>query len=103
MQRRQFLAGAAGLIGGALAARLALANVPTPFTFDMNPPLDSREKFVAWGVAQRGEDPKFLGERFDRYEAMVRNEDLLNDRHKRAFLLNSARKIRASAESGPRL
>jgi protein-L-isoaspartate(D-aspartate) O-methyltransferase len=44
-------------------------------------------KFVAWGVAQRGEDPKFLGERFDRFGAMVRNEDLVNDRNKHAFLL----------------
>ena len=93
VQRRQFLAGAAGLIGAALAPRFALANVPTPFTFDMNPPMDSREKFIAWGVAQRGEDPKFLGERFDRFEAMVRNEDLLNDRHKRAFLLTPREKF----------
>ena len=57
MQRRQFLAGAAGWVGTALAPRLALANVPTPFTFDMAPPMDNREKFVAWGVAQRGEEP----------------------------------------------
>ena len=67
--------------------------MPTPFTFDMNPPTDSREKFIAWGVAQRGEDPKFLGERFDRFGAMVRNEDLLNDRHKRAFLLTPREKF----------
>ena len=93
MQRRHFLAGAAGLIGGALAPRLALANVPTPFTFDLAPPMDNRDKFVAWGVAQRGEDPKFLGERFDRFGAMVRNEDLLNDRNKRAFLLTPREKF----------
>ncbi len=93
MKRREFLAGAAGLVGGALAPRIALANVPTPFTFDMNPPMDSREKFIAWGVAQRGEDPKFLGERFDRFGAMVRNEDLLDDRHKRAFLLTPREKF----------
>ena len=94
MQRRQFLAGAAGVIGGALAPRLALANVPTPFTFDLSPPMDNREKFIEWGVAQRGEDPKFLGERFDRFGAMVRNEDLTNDRNKRAFLIDAAREIR---------
>ena len=35
MERRQFLAGAAGLLGGALIPRFALAKVPTPFTFDM--------------------------------------------------------------------
>ena len=93
MQRRQFMAGAAGLIAGSLAPRLAMANVPTPFTFDMAPPMDDREKFIAWGVAQRGEDPKFLGERFDRFGAMVRNEDLANDRNKRAFLLTPREKF----------
>ena len=64
MQRRQFIAGAAGLIASSLAPRLAMADVPAPYTFDMAPPMENREKFVAWGVAQRGEDPKFLGERF---------------------------------------
>ena len=93
MQRRHFLAGAAALAGGALVPRLALANVPTPFTFDMAPPMDSREKFIAWGVAQRGEDPKFLGERFDRFGAMVRNEDIWDERHKRAFLLTPREKF----------
>ena len=93
MQRRQFIAGAAGLIAGSLAPRLAMADVPTAFTFDMAPPMDNREKFVAWGVAQRGEDPKFLGERFDRFGAMVRNEDLANDRNKRAFLLTPREKF----------
>jgi protein-L-isoaspartate(D-aspartate) O-methyltransferase len=93
LERRQFLAGAAGLMGGALIPRFALANVPTPFTFDMNPPMDSREKFIEWGVAVRGEDPKFLGERFDRFGALVRNEDIWDIRHKRAFLLTPREKF----------
>ena len=93
MQRRQFIAGAAGLIAGSLAPRLAMADVPTAFTFDMAPPMDNREKFIAWGVAQRGEDPKYLGERFDRFGAMVRNEDLVNDRNKHAFLLTPREKF----------
>ncbi|HEX9167552.1 MAG TPA: protein-L-isoaspartate O-methyltransferase, partial [Roseiarcus sp.] len=93
MHRREFIAGAAGLIAGSFASRLAMADVPTAFTFDMSPPTDSRDKFVAWGVAQRGEDPKYLGERFDRFGAMVRNEDLVNDRHKHAFLLTPREKF----------
>ena len=93
MLRRQFIAGAAGLIAGSLAPRLAMADVPTAFTFDMAPPMDNREKFVAWGVAQRGEDPKYLGERFDRFGAMVRNEDLVNDHNKHAFLLTPREKF----------
>jgi protein-L-isoaspartate(D-aspartate) O-methyltransferase len=87
------LAGAAGLVGGALIPRFAFAKVPTPFTFDMSPPMDNREKFIEWGVAQRGEDPKFLGERFDRFGAMVRNEDIWDERHKRAFLLTPREKF----------
>ena len=55
--------------------------------------MDSREKFIEWGVAMRGEDPKFLGERFDRFGAMVRNEDIWDIRHKRAFLLTPREKF----------
>ena len=93
LRRRDFLAGAAGLFGGALAAKLALAKVPNAFTFDMIPPIDSREKFVAWGVAQRGEDPLYLGERFDRFVAMVRNDDIWDEHHKHAFLLTPREKF----------
>ena len=69
----------------------------------MAPPMDSREKFVAWGVAQRGEDAKFLGERFDRFGAMTRNEDLVDDRNKHAFLLTAREKFVLQRRSGPRL
>jgi len=93
LHRRQFLAGAAGLVGGALAPRVASANVPTAFTYDLAPPMDSREKFIQWGVAQRGEDPKYLGERFDRFVALVRNEDVWDIRHKHAFLMTPREKF----------
>ncbi|MGD1016309.1 MAG: protein-L-isoaspartate O-methyltransferase [Roseiarcus sp.] len=93
MQRRHFLAGAAAFAGGALAPHLGLANVPTPFTFDLTPPMDNRDKYIAWGVSQRGEDPKFLGEHFDRFVALVRNEDIWDIRHKRAFLLTPREKF----------
>ena len=93
MDRRHFLAGGTAFVAGAIGPCFAMANVPTPFTFDMAPPMDSRGKFVAWGEAQRGEEPKLLGERFDRFEALVRNEDLLNDRNKHAFLLTPREKF----------
>ena len=80
-------------MAGALVSRAASANVPTPFTYDLSPPMDSREKFIEWGVAQRGEDPKFLGERFDRFVALVRNEDLWDIRNKRAFLMTPREKF----------
>jgi protein-L-isoaspartate(D-aspartate) O-methyltransferase len=99
LDRREFMAGAAGLLGAAVAPRWAMAaadavaKVPTPFTYDMAPPMDSAEKFIAWGVATRGEDPKFLAERFARFGALVRNEDVWDDRNKRAFLLTPREKF----------
>ena len=101
--KTQFLAGAAGLIRRDHGAAVAMADVPTPFTFDLAPPMDNREKFIAWGVAQRGEDPKYLGERFDRFGALVRNEDLWDDRNKRAFLLTPREKFVRAAQSAARL
>ena len=87
------MAGAAGLVAAASLGRAARANVPTPYTFDMAPPMSDRAKFIEWGVKVRGEEEKFLGERFDRFVAMVRNEDLLDDRHKRAFLCTPREKF----------
>ncbi len=58
MQRRQFLAGAAGLFAGSLAPRPVMADVPTAFTFDMAPPMDNREKFIAWGRGATRRRPK---------------------------------------------
>jgi protein-L-isoaspartate(D-aspartate) O-methyltransferase len=58
-----------------------------PFTFDMTPPTGSKEEFVQWMVGNRNEDPKFLAERWDRYQAMRTNGDLLDDRTAHAFLL----------------
>ena len=86
MKRRDFLAGTATLAAIAAAPRAALANVPVPFDPAMNPPMDDRQKFIDWMVKNRGEDPKFLGERFDRFRHMVANKDLLDDRNKKAFL-----------------
>ena len=38
-------------------------------------------------VANRGEDAHFLQQRFSRYQALVANRDVLDDRNKRAFLM----------------
>jgi protein-L-isoaspartate(D-aspartate) O-methyltransferase len=93
LRRRDVLTGAAGLLGAAAFGGLARANVPTPFTFDIAPPMNDRAKFIDWGVKSRGEDPKYLGERFDRFLAMVRNEDILDERNKRAFLCTPREKF----------
>jgi protein-L-isoaspartate(D-aspartate) O-methyltransferase len=93
LRRRDLLTGGAGLLGATAFGGLARANVPTAFTFDIAPPMNDRAKFIEWGVKARGEDPKYLGERFDRFLAMVRNEDILDERNKRAFLCTPREKF----------
>lgn len=66
---------------------IASAAVPKTYTSDMVPPIDSKEAFVNWMVTTRGEDKKFLAQRWDRYQALVQRKDLTNDQTKRAFLL----------------
>lgn len=74
-------------LAGAYVPVVATANVPAAFTFDMNPPLTSKEAYVQWMVANRGEDKKFLGQRWDRYQILVQTRALTNEQTKRAFLL----------------
>jgi protein-L-isoaspartate(D-aspartate) O-methyltransferase len=87
VERRTFLLGAAGALAGACLPRDAGAAVPKPYSWDATPPLDDREAYVSWMVANRGEDPKYLSQHWARYEVLVRNKDVLDDRNKRAFLL----------------
>lgn len=66
---------------------LASATVPKAYTYDMVPPTDNKENFVSWMVTNRGEDKKFLGQRWDRYQALIQRGDLTNEQTKRAFLM----------------
>jgi len=65
----------------------ATAAVPEPYDRNATPPWGSRADYIAWMVRHRGEDPAFLGERYDRFVEMVAHADLWNDRNKRAFLM----------------
>jgi protein-L-isoaspartate(D-aspartate) O-methyltransferase len=87
MQRRTFLLGAGGALATAAMPRIALANVPKPYSFDIAPPTSNREAYVGWMIANRGEEPKFLNPRWSRYEVLVNNKDVLDERNKRAFLM----------------
>lgn len=91
VQRRQMLKLAAAAAAGALLTRGALAEtnptVPTAFDYGLEFPTDNREAFVAWMVKNRGEDPKYLHERYDRYVALIRNRDLWQKPDMRAFLM----------------
>ncbi len=84
MRRRDFLLAAAGGLATALPASAA---VRQPFRPDLSPPMGRRADFVDWMAANRGEDPTFLGERFDRYLQLLAFHDLWTDADKRAFLM----------------
>jgi len=87
VNRRQFAIGAAALCGHAIFPKIAAANVPVPYDWRAFPPMDNKDAYVAWMVANRGEDPVYLAQRFDRYEHLVGHRDLFTDRDRRAFLL----------------
>lgn len=87
MDRRRFLVGMAEAAGAAFAARTALAAVPTPYDWNASPPRSSNEAFVEWMIRNRGEDPRFLAERYGRYEQLVAHHDVWDQADIRAFLL----------------
>lgn len=67
-----------------VSPELVTSHVLTP---GGDPPTDSKDAYVQWMVAHRGEDPTFLGERWDRHVKMLNNNDLQNDQTTRAFLM----------------
>jgi protein-L-isoaspartate(D-aspartate) O-methyltransferase len=87
LNRRFFLTSSAAALAEAHFSFPAFADVPQPYSWDLTPPMDNREAFIAWAVKTRGEDPKYLGERFDRYRVIVANKDVWDKRDDRAFLL----------------
>jgi protein-L-isoaspartate(D-aspartate) O-methyltransferase len=89
MKRRDFLLGSAALIGAGLPgpAVHAQATVPRPYDWNAAPPTTGREAFIEWMVQNRGEQPRFLGERWQRYQALSANRDLSDARNRRAFLM----------------
>jgi protein-L-isoaspartate(D-aspartate) O-methyltransferase len=85
--RRELLVGGAALLACSLLPRAACANVPTPYDWKAAPPLDNRASFVEWMQKRRGEDPKFLGQRWDRFQALIGHRDVWDQRDKRAYLM----------------
>jgi len=75
------------MLAAATLPRLAHANVPAPYSWEQSPPTASGDAFIRWMVANRGEDPKILAARWDRYLFLKANHDFVNDRNGRAFLL----------------
>ena len=58
-----------------------------PFRRDLWPPMTRKADFVAWMVANRGEDANLLGDRYDRYQQILAIGDLWTTLERRAFLL----------------
>ena len=89
MKRRSFVSGRAALAAAGLLLVLhrgRCAATIKPYSWDLNPPTDTRDNFIAWGKA-RGEDPFFLGERWDRFQALLKNKDIWGAATIRSFLL----------------
>ena len=84
MLRREVLIGAAASI---IAANAARADGLKTFRPDMWPPMARKADYIAWMVANRGENPEILSQRFDRYEQISGIGDLYTSNEKRAFLL----------------
>lgn len=87
MKRRSLLLGGAVLAAGGGLSRPGLAAVLSPLDREAMPPTDTRENYIAWMVKNRGEDPRFLGERWQRFRALMANKDIWDKRNERAFLL----------------
>ena len=82
IDRRRFLAGVA-----AAATAPAGAEVPAPYEWDSSPPRQSCETFIEWMVRNRGEDPHFLSQRWDRLQQMIAHHDIWDEADIRAYLL----------------
>ena len=81
IDRRTLLTGSLGAFSlAAFGGRPALADT-------LNPPMTSKDEFIAWEVKTRGENAKYLAERWDRFKVIVANKDAWNEANKRAFLM----------------
>ena len=87
MDRRTVMAGLAATAANGLLMTDALASVPVPYDWTASPPFDDRPSFIDWMVKNRGEDPDYLGQRFDRFLQLISHHDVWDDRNKRAFLM----------------
>src|SRR5438874_2365429 len=87
VNRRGLLLGASGLFACALMPRRASAKVPAAYDWNAAPPTDSRAAFIEWMQKNRGEPANFLGQRFDRFQALLGHHDLWDKRNIRAYLL----------------
>ncbi|HKH80968.1 MAG TPA: protein-L-isoaspartate O-methyltransferase [Methylovirgula sp.] len=93
MRRRDLLAGFVGLGAFGLIPERGWANVPLPADKIAMPPADTQDHFVKWMQANRGEDPAFLAQRWDRLQALFSHKDIWGAKNIRGFLLTPREKF----------
>jgi protein-L-isoaspartate(D-aspartate) O-methyltransferase len=98
--RREVLGGLGAAVAAAVLPRSARANVTRPYDWSASPPTDTRAAFVQWMQSNRGEDAKFLGDRFDRYLALLENKDVWDSRNIRAYLMTPREEFVTKANLG---
>src|ERR1700738_4364147 len=86
MDRRNVLACLTAFTADRLIATQAVAAI-SPLSKDVSPPFDTRDKFVHWMENNRGEDPNFLAERWDRFQALLQHKDVWDAKNIRGFLV----------------
>ena len=87
LSRRNLLAGSAAAVLAVCIQSSAAANVPVAYDWSAVPPMDGQANFVDWMVRNRGEDPVFLGRRWERFQQVLARHDVWDQRNMRAFLL----------------
>ena len=85
--RRHFVLGAAGALAAAALPSPAGAIVPVAYDWSAAPPTERRDDFIDWMVRHRGEDPAFLGRRWDRLQQLIASRDISDPRSIRAYLM----------------
>ena len=86
MNRHDFLRGAAALVA-TTAAWPAFGAIPKKWDRKSGPPMTDEAAFIKWGVETRSENPKYLSMHWARYQAVLKNKDLKDERNQRAFLM----------------
>jgi protein-L-isoaspartate(D-aspartate) O-methyltransferase len=100
LSRRHVVCGAAAALAGGLLPAWAAAKVPVPYDWNASPPTERRADFIDWMVANRGEDPGFLGKRWDRLKQLIAQKDIWDARVIRAYLLTPREEFVTSANLG---
>jgi protein-L-isoaspartate(D-aspartate) O-methyltransferase len=100
LSRRHFMTGATSALAAGLLPSSAGASVPVPYDWNASPPVDQRADYIAWMTKNRGEDPGFLGKRWDRFKQVQAARDIWDKRDIRAFLLTPREQFVTAANLG---